>query len=140
MSAVPVTDLVLADRSPGPKWSGGAMAVAVDRVAAVDRLPGSDHQDPYQRLAMAFFVGCPANSSGPTSVTSKPGALGAQAPVRFAACAGSSLQSEATSFILATLPRTAEATRSSLAGAESEVVLLVKAPKSRYVSAAGRRA
>ncbi len=39
------------------------MAVAVDRVAAVDRLPGSDHQDPYQRLAMAFLVGYPASSA-----------------------------------------------------------------------------
>ena len=63
MSAVPVTDLVLVDRSPGPKWSGGAMAVAVDRVAAVERLPGSEHQDPYERLALAFLVSYPDNSA-----------------------------------------------------------------------------
>jgi len=63
MSAVPVTDLVLVDGSPGPAWSGGAMAVAVDRVAAVERLPGSEHQDPYQRLALAFLVSYPDNSA-----------------------------------------------------------------------------
>jgi bacteriorhodopsin len=63
MSAAPVTDLALVDRSPAPTWSGGAMAVTVDRVAAVERLPGSEHQDPYQRLALAFLVGYPANSA-----------------------------------------------------------------------------
>jgi integrase/recombinase XerD len=44
-------------------WSGGAPAVAVDPATAIDRLPGSAHQDPYQRLAMAFLVGYPTNSA-----------------------------------------------------------------------------
>ncbi len=62
MPAVPVTDLALAEGSPVPTWSGGA-AVTVDRAAAVDRLPGSKHQDPYERLPLAFCVGYPANSA-----------------------------------------------------------------------------
>ena len=62
-SAAPVTDLALVDRSPAPTWSGGTMAVTVDRVAAVERLPGSEHQAPYQRLALAFLVGYPADSA-----------------------------------------------------------------------------
>jgi len=43
--------------------AGGAAAVTVDRVAAVERLPGLDDQDPHERLAMAFLVGYPANSA-----------------------------------------------------------------------------
>ena len=77
MSAVPVTDLVLVDRSPVPAWSGGAMAVTVDRAAAVERLPGSEHQDPHERLALAFLVSCRRSRNslpGPSrSVTQFPG-------------------------------------------------------------------
>ena len=44
-------------------WSGGAAVVPVDRAAAVQALPGSSRQDPYERLAVAFLVGYPANSA-----------------------------------------------------------------------------
>jgi hypothetical protein len=139
MSAGPVTDLVLADRSPGPKWSGGAMAVAVDRAAAVDRLPGSDHQDPYQRLAMAFLVGCPANSARAYLGDLKAwGTWGAGAgPLGGLRERQPAVRDDV--FHLGDAAQNCGGDRSSLAGAESEVVLLVKAPKSRYVSAAGRR-
>ncbi len=138
MPAVPVTDLALAQGSPVPARSGGA-TVAVDRSAAVDRLPGSDHQDPYQRLAMAFLVGCPANSARAYLVTSRPEAPEAQLPVRFAACARGNLQSETTSFILATLPRTAEATGAPWRERKVEWLFALGSAKSSYVSAAGRR-
>ena len=60
---VPV-DISAADVPPAVvPWSGGTAAVTVDRAAAVDRLPGSGYQDPYERLAVAFLVGYPANSA-----------------------------------------------------------------------------
>jgi hypothetical protein len=60
---VPV-DISAADVPPAVvPWSGGTSAVTVDRAAAVDRLPGSGYQDPYERLAVAFLVGYPASSA-----------------------------------------------------------------------------
>jgi integrase/recombinase XerD len=44
-------------------WSGHSAAVIVDRATAVDRLPGSDAHDPFERLAAAFLVGYPPNSA-----------------------------------------------------------------------------
>jgi len=64
-----VTELVPVDISAAVvlpavvPWSGGTSVVTVDRAAAVDRLPGSGYQDPYERLAVAFLVGYPASSA-----------------------------------------------------------------------------
>jgi integrase/recombinase XerD len=55
--AAPVSDVV-----PVP-WSGGAVVAVADRGAAVERLPGSDGQDPYERLAVAFLLGYPPHSA-----------------------------------------------------------------------------
>ncbi len=44
-------------------WSGGTVAVEVDRQAAVARLPGSDGDDPYLRLVLAFLVGYTRHSA-----------------------------------------------------------------------------
>jgi integrase/recombinase XerD len=44
-------------------WSGQSPARNLDRSAAVDQLPGSARQDPYERLAMAFLVGYPTNTA-----------------------------------------------------------------------------
>lgn len=44
-------------------WSCDVSAAVVDRSAAVDRLPGTPAQDPYERLALAFLVGYPPHSA-----------------------------------------------------------------------------
>jgi integrase/recombinase XerD len=46
-----------------PRWSGAVATVSADPLAAVERLPGSVHQNPYERLAAAFLVGYPTNSA-----------------------------------------------------------------------------
>jgi len=43
-------------------WSSAAVA-PVERAGAVERLPGSADQDPYERLAVAFLVGYPRHSA-----------------------------------------------------------------------------
>lgn len=58
-SAVTTTAL-----APTPiPWSGGGAVVVIDQPAAVDRLPGRSHQDPYERLATAFLLGYGVNSA-----------------------------------------------------------------------------
>jgi integrase/recombinase XerD len=44
-------------------WSGRSPARNADRSSAVDQLPGSASQDPYQRLVMAFLIGYPTNTA-----------------------------------------------------------------------------
>lgn len=44
------------------RWSG-APVPAVDHQDAIDRLPGTVSQDPYERLAVAFLLGYPAHSA-----------------------------------------------------------------------------
>ncbi len=44
-------------------WSGDVTVATVDRTAAVERLPGTEEHDPFERLAMAFLVGYPPNSA-----------------------------------------------------------------------------
>ena len=59
-----MTNLVALEVLPVlPRWSGAVATVSADPLAAVDRLPGSTNQDPYERLAAAFLVGYPTNSA-----------------------------------------------------------------------------
>ena len=44
-------------------WSGGGVLVVIDHAAALDRLPGRNTNDPFERLAAAFLVGYPPNSA-----------------------------------------------------------------------------